>query len=134
MNQHYSVRLLALLFIPLLALSDDDRIAKLKQKMAESHRQDSLIESLTSQGLALSDAKMTAEKVALGLASCFIDAMVENAKEKSVPLDDLLDALESTLSNIENPETLALIDKEAVTEKAMPCAYQISQDAGINVL
>ena len=126
----------AFIFVPSAVFSEEDRVLVLKQQMTEMMSQterDSIAESLTSKGVAPSDAQSISNEVAEGIASCFVDALIENANEKRIPVDKVLDALELALSNKESPETTAMIDKEAVEDKATNCLYNVAQKAGIEI-
>lgn len=116
------------------ALAAPDPVAALREALAGrlySASGAKLVEDLVAGGLAPSDAEAIVRKALDDYASCYIDALEEQAVEEGVSVDDVLYALQATLAEADGPLIAALIDPQAVQARAMPCALAASQEAGL---
>ena len=120
-----------LFLVAFSANADDDRISVLKQSVADQIHLNQFKNPLVSSGLAETDAEETAKSVALGVAACFVNAMLEGAKELGVSSKDFLDEVEPIVANDVGRKFDNVLFKYSTKERVLACIYEVETEAGI---
>lgn len=89
------------------------------------------VEFLVSRGLAPLDSERIIEQAFRDAAACSFDAMRLQAEREAVPFADVLFSVDSMLHGGDGPPITALIDVRAASANALPCLYDVLQEAGL---
>lgn len=92
--------------------------------------------SLESKGLAQSDSEEIVRAGFLEVSSCLVDAALAQAEVESVPVGDVLDAIEVSVSELGGTTTddrlaRGLLDEDALGQIAEPCLLEAAQRMGV---
>jgi len=140
MEKTFVAIIMALCVSAFPAQAADDRVDTLKDAMADksfSIAGAKVIEDLVAKGLSYADSEKVVRTAFLDTSSCLVDAAIAQAEVQEVPMDDVLDALELTIRDIDSPAddslTRGLLNEEEIGNRAAPCILDVAQKAGIVV-
>lgn len=92
---------------------------------------DRYVDYLVANGLSRADSEGIVSTGFHAAGRCALEAMREQARAESVPLDTVLYALHAELYDTDGPLLSSTIDLQAVRIREAPCALNALQEAGI---
>lgn len=92
---------------------------------------DRYIDYLVANGLSRADSEEIVTTGFRAAGACTLQAMREQARVESVPLDTVLYALHAELYDTDGPLLSSTIDLKAMAARQAPCALNALQEAGI---
>lgn len=92
---------------------------------------DHYVDYLVANGLSRADSEDIVSTGFHAASRCTLEAMREQARAESVPLDSVLYALHAELYDTDGPLLSSTIDLQAVRIREAPCALNALQEAGI---
>lgn len=115
------------------------RAEVVKQEFADKSFEiagDRLTESIARKGLAPSDSEEVVRAGFLKVSTCLVDAALVQAEVESVPVEDVLDAIELSIAELDATTTddrltRGLLDEDALGEIAAPCLLDAAQQMGV---
>ena len=127
------------LFIALCAMSfssaaDESRFDVARASLAEK-RLNGALDVVAARpdyaGIAREDLEPIVRELVDGYAGCILSALQEQAREKSVPFDDVLDAMDAPFHDTAAQQLVASLDMAEVDRKANDCRRVVEQELGI---
>ena len=139
MNTQMFVLLASLFLLVSQVTANETRAEAVKQAFADKSFQiagEKATASLASNGLAPSDSEQIVRAGFLKVSTCLVDAALVQAEVESVPVEDVLDAIELSVSELgatttDDRLTRGLLDEDALGQLAQPCLLDAAQEVGI---
>ena len=122
-----------------IVYAEQDRIEAVKQALAEKTYQmagEKMSDKIAAKGLSPSDSEKIAKKGYLDVSSGLVDAALTQAKIQSVPVDEVLEAIELSIEELDTGPTddrltRGLLDDDAIGLLAAPCLFEAAMEMGI---
>lgn len=108
-----------------------DELATEVASIALERLGDHYVDYLVANGLSRADSEDIVRTGFHAAGRCALEAMREQARAESVPLDTVLYALHAELYDTDGPLLSNTIDLQAVRIREAPCALNALQEAGI---
>ena len=129
----------SLFFLASQVTANETRAEAVKQAFADKSFQiagEKMTVSLASNGLAPSDSEQIVRAGFLEVSTCLVDAALAQAEMESVPVEDVLDAIELSVSELgatttDDRLTRGLLDEDALGQIAEPCLLEAAQEMGV---
>lgn len=139
MNSQTIVLFASLFLLASQVTANETRAEAVKQALADKSFQiagERATASLASNGLAPSDSEKIIRAGFFEVSTCLVDAALVQAEVESVPVEDVLDAIELSVSElgattIDDRLTRGLLDEDALGRIAEPCLLEAAQQVGV---
>ena len=121
-------------FIFPLATASDDRLAEMRDMLAEALHEKhpgQRLDELVANGLDHSDSEEVLIQLNKAISTCLLAAIREYSFEMSLDFDDQLDLLEADLKEGVAGKYFSSLDQEKLKQIVYPCFVAAHQAAGL---